>query len=328
MQNRQFDASEAQRGFANRMGSENQYFNQQQAGDQFAAGQSRFSDQLAAQQSAQNFNQRMAGENQFFNQGQAGNQFAANQAQFADQFGAQQGQQGFQNQMTNQQLMSQNDQFRAQQQQQGFQNRMGNQQLLGQRDQFGSQQNQQFFQNQHDNQQMNSQNDRFMAQQYGNQFNQDVTRRGIGSQERLLERQLPQQELARIMQMSGVGNPQFQQQQQYGPMPVNYGGMVQDNFNNQVWHSQNNPWMGALQGGMQAAMGCFSDRRLKKNITKLGRFSKGINWYSFRYVDELSKAKKRVGFMADEVKKLVPEAVREVAGYLTVDYGKVFNAVS
>ena len=75
-----------------------------------------------------------------------------------------------------------------------------------------------------------------MAQQQGNQFNQDLRRRGIGAQERLLERQLPQQELAQIMQMSGVGNPQFQGQQQFGPMGVNYGGMVQDNYG-QIYRS-------------------------------------------------------------------------------------------
>ena len=211
------------------------------------------------------------------------------------------------------------DQFGAQQQQQGFQNQMSNQQLLAQRDQFGAQQGQQQFQNQFGNNQ-------FLAQQQGNQFNQDLRRRGVGAQERLLERQLPQQELAQIMQMMGVTNPQFQQGPQYGPMGVNYGGMVQDNFQNQAWHSQNNPWMGALQGGAQAGMALFSDRRLKKDIKKLGRFSEGINWHSFRYADESPLANERIGFMADEVQERVPEAVGEVGGYMTVDYGKVFNA--
>ena len=164
-----------------------------------------------------------------------------------------------------------------------------------------------------------------MADQYrDNQFNQDLRRRGVGAQERLLERQLPQQELARIMQMSGVGNPQFQQQQQFGAMPVNYGGYVQDNYGQQMGaHLQGRAnWMNLAGGLGGAGLAAFSDRRLKKKIKKLGRFSKGINWYSFRYVDELSRAKKRVGFMADEVRKILPAAVREVAGYLTVDYGK------
>ena len=206
---------------------------------------------------------------------------------------------------------------------------MSNQQLLGQRDQFGAQQNQQGFQNQFANQQLLGQNDQFLAQQQGNQFNQDLRRRGVGAQERLLERQLPQQELAQIMQMAGVTNPRFQQQQQFGPMPVNYGGYVQDNYGQQNanWQQGRANWMNLAGGLGGAGLGMLSDRRLKKNIKKLGRFSKGINWYSFRYANELSKAKKRVGFMADEVKKLVPEAVREVAGYLTVDYGKVFNAI-
>ena len=53
----------------------------------------------------------------------------------------------------------------------------------------------------------------------------------------------------------------------------------------------------------------FSDRRLKKDIKKLGRFSEGINWHSFRYADESPLANERIGFMADEVQERVPEAV-------------------
>ena len=46
-----------------------------------------------------------------------------------------------------------------------------------------------------------------------------------------------------------------------------------------------------------AAIGQFSDRRIKRNIKKLGEFGKGISWYAFRYIGD---AKKRIGFMADE----------------------------
>ena len=84
--------------------------------------------------------------------------------------------------------------------------------------------------------------------------------------------------------------------------------------------------MGLLKGGAQAGLAMFSDRRLKKDIKKLGRFSEGINWHSFRYADESPLANERIGFMADEVQERVPEAVSERGGYMTVDYGKVFNA--
>ena len=64
-----------------------------------------------------------------------------------------------------------------------------------------------------------------------------------------------------------------------------------------------------------------SDRRLKKNIIKLGEYIKGINFYSFEY---LWSPVRHFGFMADEVKKIMPEAVVTGAdGFDSVYYDKV-----
>ena len=104
-------------------------------------------------------------------------------------------------------------------------------------------------------------------------------------------------------------------------MPVDYQGQVNQNFQQQQDSRFN--WGGLLSGAGQAALTAFSDRRMKRNIKKLGEFSKGISWYAFRYIGD---AKKRVGFMADEVKKVLPQAVHDVNGTLAVDYGMVFNA--
>ena len=59
--------------------------------------------------------------------------------------------------------------------------------------------------------------------------------------------------------------------------------------------------MGGL--GPSGDYAAFSDRRMKRNIKTLGEFTKGISWYTFRYLDD---AKKRIGFMADEVQKVIP----------------------
>lgn len=73
--------------------------------------------------------------------------------------------------------------------------------------------------------------------------------------------------------------------------------------------------IGAL--GTAAAM-FFSDRRLKKNIEKIGMVN-GINIYSFDYV----WGKPSIGVMADEV--MHTGAVHEhESGYLMVDYGRLF----
>ena len=89
----QFNASEQGRGFRENLAGENQYFNQQFAGDQFESGERQFGANLNAQESARRFREGLASENQFFGQQAAGDQFAANQ-----------GQQGFNNRFTNQQF--------------------------------------------------------------------------------------------------------------------------------------------------------------------------------------------------------------------------------
>ena len=122
--------------------------------------------------------------------------------------------------------------------------------------------------------------------------------------------------------MTGVGPPGFQQTPNYGPMPVNYGQMQQQNYQNQVNRPMPAWFNAAMQGGQTAAM-YFSDRRLKRNIKKLGRFMKGIDWYSFRFAGSSTG---NIGFMADEVEKVLPAAVHDVNGFKAVDYGMVFNA--
>lgn len=67
----------------------------------------------------------------------------------------------------------------------------------------------------------------------------------------------------------------------------------------------------------------FSDRRLKKNIINIKEYIKGINLYSFEY---LWSPKKHIGFMADEVKKVIPSAVvQHESGFDKVDYSEVLR---
>jgi hypothetical protein len=74
---------------------------------------------------------------------------------------------------------------------------------------------------------------------------------------------------------------------------------------------------GALSaGGMigAAALGAplmFSDKRMKKDIKPLGKAGSvlGLTTYEYKYKGD---DQKRVGFMAQDVKKVLPEAVAEV----------------
>ena len=67
--------------------------------------------------------------------------------------------------------------------------------------------------------------------------------------------------------------------------------------------------------------GLFSDRRLKSDVERIGEHN-GLGLYKYRYNWD-APDRRRVGVMADEVARLVPEAVGERDGYATVDYARL-----
>lgn len=82
-----------------------------------------------------------------------------------------------------------------------------------------------------------------------------------------------------------------------------------------------------LMAGGQMAASIYSDRRLKRDIERVGELDDGLGLYRYRYAwDDEGTA--RMGVMADEVARLVPEALGPVvAGFATVDYSKVGRAL-
>lgn len=77
-----------------------------------------------------------------------------------------------------------------------------------------------------------------------------------------------------------------------------------------------------LGGGGGEALGGLigSDRRLKKNIRRVGVTPGGIPLYSFNYIGERGNI---IGVMADEVEDIIPDAVVTIRGIKYVDYSKV-----
>ena len=64
-----------------------------------------------------------------------------------------------------------------------------------------------------------------------------------------------------------------------------------------------------------------SDRRLKENIKKLGESPSGLGIYKFNYIGHV---KQYIGTMADDVMKVMPEAVFTMAnGFLGVKYNLI-----
>lgn len=80
-------------------------------------------------------------------------------------------------------------------------------------------------------------------------------------------------------------------------------------------------WAGSPSGGsaISSALGMLgSDRKLKKDIKRVGTLDNGLPVYLFRYK---AGGPMQIGVMADEVEKIFPDAVMEVGGYKYVDYG-------
>lgn len=86
------------------------------------------------------------------------------------------------------------------------------------------------------------------------------------------------------------------------------------------WEAAFGEFAGGFGEGLGQAVATSSDRRLKRNIVRLGTSSVGLNVYSFNYIwsDDV-----HVGYMADEVKELYPDAVVNVGGYDAVYYSQI-----
>lgn len=74
-------------------------------------------------------------------------------------------------------------------------------------------------------------------------------------------------------------------------------------------------------GGFRGGGGRRSDITLKHSIVQLGYLANGLGYYRFSY---LGGTKAYVGVMAQEVERVIPEAVKRGSdGYLRVYYYKL-----
>lgn len=83
------------------------------------------------------------------------------------------------------------------------------------------------------------------------------------------------------------------------------------------------PWANIIGGvvggvGLASKMGMFSDENLKENKYQVGMLYDGSPVWSYNYIGDETP---RIGLMAQEVEQSTPEAVGEVMGFKTVDYG-------
>ena len=86
---------------------------------------------------------------------------------------------------------------------------------------------------------------------------------------------------------------------------------------------------GALSGSTTTTTGpqsWFSDARLKEDIKQVGTAKNGLPIYTFKYKGDDAE-QTHIGYMAQDVEKIHPEAVGESHGYKTVDYDKASEPV-
>ena len=70
----------------------------------------------------------------------------------------------------------------------------------------------------------------------------------------------------------------------------------------------------------------FSDARLKEDIKRVGTAKNGLPIYTFKYKGDDTE-QTHIGYIAQDVEKVHPEAVGESHGYKTVDYNKASEPV-
>jgi hypothetical protein len=158
-------------------------------------------------------------------------------------------------------------------------------------------------------------------QDYGN----DRQLRGDYLSEQYAARNQPLNEISALMNGGQVTQPNFMSMQGPQTQPVDYSGLVGQNYAQKLgaYNAQqaNNPLnglMGGLFGLGQAAI-MPSDRRLKRNVTFLGML-RDLPVYAYEYV---WGGPRRIGVMAQDMLTIRPEAVLTVGGFLAVDYGKL-----
>lgn len=118
-----------------------------------------------------------------------------------------------------------------------------------------------------------------------------------------------------------LSNPNFVPTQGQSMPTVDYAGLVQQKYSNDMAaYQQSQAGIGSILGGI-GGLFSLSDEDAKKDIKKVG----GL--YEYRYKDDPKGAPKRIGVMAQEVEKVRPSVVRQGAdGYKRVNYGALFAA--
>lgn len=160
-------------------------------------------------------------------------------------------------------------------------------------------------------------------------ISQDATLAGGQEYDRQLANSLtirnqPFNEISAFLQGApSMPTPQFSNQPGYQVAAPDISGLIQNDYATRLAQSNqsNSSLMNGLFGLGSAALGMFSDVRLKENIEEVGQLDNGLPVYSYNYIDG---GPTHIGVMAQDVEKTNPTAVNvdPASGFKRVDYAR------
>lgn len=198
---------------------------------------------------------------------------------------------------------------------------------------FGNTANQQMFANQN---QVTGQNNQLQDSTLNAQlsrFNAQNQAHTQALNEAYAARAQPLNEISSLLSQSQLQQPNFVNPTMPTIPTVDYAGLVNENYNQRLAIAQQQAQasqgiLGGLFGlGSSAIMASDPDmKRDKRKVIDLDDDGTGL--WTYNYKTDPKGAPKRLGLMADEVEKVVPDAVsRRPDGYRQVDYGKALTGL-
>lgn len=147
----------------------------------------------------------------------------------------------------------------------------------------------------------------FMVNQSDAYNSANVNNYNTALQSQLALRQQPLNEILALSGQSQITQPQFTNSPQTGVAGTDVAGIQQAGYQNQMaQYNSGQQQLGGLFSAGASLIPLLSDRRAKENIKRVGTAFNGLPIYTYTYV---GGSEYHLGFLADEVAKLHPEAV-------------------
>lgn len=140
----------------------------------------------------------------------------------------------------------------------------------------------------------------------------------------LNEVNMPINQITALLSGSQVQNPNVAMNTPAGIPTTDNAGLINSNYGQQLsaWQQKNQSRQGIMGGlfDLGAAGIMASDERVKTGVERVGLRADGLGVYRYRYIDDDTP---RIGFIAQDVERIYPNAVVEIGGVKHVDYGAV-----